>query len=101
MVYNMGIFFFVFIIDRMLFSYLLNYYYCICIIEIKEWCKWEILEDIIVFLDYFFYERYIVGYRDDDKRVVKLFLNKDDENVKIIFKSCIELDDIKFEFVNM
>lgn len=96
----MGIFLLVFIIDRMLFSHPPNYYYCICITEIKEWCKREILEDITVLLDYPSYERHIVGYRDDDKRVVKLFLNKDDENVKTIFKSCIESDDTKFEFVN-
>lgn len=83
----------------MLFSHPPNYHF-ICITEIKEWYKREILEDITVLLEYPAYERHIVGYRDDDKRVVKIFLNKDDENVKTIFKSCIGSDDTEFEFVN-
>lgn len=48
--------------------------------------------------------KYITGYRDsvDKKQVVKVFLNCEDKESEMFFKSCFDLSrDLQFEFVNV
>lgn len=48
--------------------------------------------------------KYITGYRDsvDKKQVVKVFLNCEDKESEMFFKSCCDLSkDLQFEFVNV
>lgn len=72
--------------------------------EIEEWLKREVVRDKSVLQHHPSILKYITGYRDsvDKKQVVKVFLNCEDKESEIFFKSCCDFSkDIQFEFVNV
>lgn len=72
--------------------------------EIEEWLKREVVRDKSVLQNHQTILKYITGYRDsvDKKQVVKVFLNCEDKESEIFFKSCCDFSkDIQFEFVNV
>lgn len=72
--------------------------------EIEEWLKREVVRDKSVLKNHPSILKYITGYRDsvDKKQVVKVFLNCEDKESEMFFKSCCDLSkDLQFEFVNV
>lgn len=72
--------------------------------QIEEWLKREVVCDKSVLKNHPSILKYITGYRDsvDKKQVVKVFLNYEDKESEMFFKSCCDLSkDLQFEFVNV
>eukprot|EP00105_Crassostrea_gigas_P033760 XP_019917908.1 PREDICTED: uncharacterized protein LOC105348325 isoform X6 [Crassostrea gigas] len=72
--------------------------------QIEEWLKREVVRDKSVLKNHPSILKYITGYRDsvDKKQVVKVFLNCEDKESEMFFKSCCDLSkDLQFEFVNV
>ncbi|XP_065939577.1 uncharacterized protein [Magallana gigas] len=72
--------------------------------QIKEWLKREVVRDRSVLKNHPSILKYITGYRDyfDKKQIVKVFLNCEDKESEMFFKSCCDLSkDLQFEFVNV
>uniref|UniRef100_A0A8W8NUK1 Uncharacterized protein n=1 Tax=Magallana gigas TaxID=29159 RepID=A0A8W8NUK1_MAGGI len=68
---------------------------------LKYWLRGDILQNRSEIEKNKYIRKYIVGHRDDkEKPVAKVFLSRDDEDAKELFKSCCKnRDNIEFEFI--